>query len=242
MCNVDLGAVTDWSNVNGMWCPKSVDAYCPRCHRQVTLTVVKQDYSAVCTTFSCVVRCPGCTETARLWAVDPKSSRNQGKKGCGFIQMWPAPRELRAPATALTRTDGLGLARAYAAACDAYNAGLWDACATSCRRTLEGLVKTRLSKEEIQNTPKLARRVDLLAEKIDLKEPLANVGHALREGGNIGAHFDLERTVDRSVAELMLDLLDFLMNLLYSLPKDSTTLVDRVKDLSNHECATQEVE
>ena len=49
-------------------------------------------------------------------------------------------------------------------------------------------------------------------------EPLITLSNALRQGGNIGAHFDLTRTTDRATAEAMLDLIDYLIEYVCTLP------------------------
>jgi len=42
----------------------------------------------------------------------------------------------------------------------------------------------------------------------------------LRKGGNLGAHFNLEREPDQATARQMLDFVEYLMGYLYVLPGD----------------------
>ena len=62
--------------------------------------------------------------------------------------------------------------------------------------------------------------------------PLIHLADTLRKGGNLGAHFDLEKTPDREIATLMLDLLDFIMGYLYQLQNKSSELETRLKNLN----------
>ena len=58
-----------------------------------------------------------------------------------------------------------------------------------------------------------------LKEKVDLTKPLTSLADALREGGNLGAHFDdLEGEPDEAAASQMLDFPDYLMDYLYVVP------------------------
>jgi hypothetical protein len=110
------------------------------------------------------------------------------------------------------------IGRAYAATVAAFNAGLWPATGACCRRVLEGVAKNRLGEDS--RGRRLVQLLNDLKAKVDLiTEPLASLADALREGGNLGAHFDdLERESDQAAASQMLDFLDYLMDYLYVLP------------------------
>lgn len=69
----------------------------------------------------------------------------------------------------------------------------------------------------------LANLLQQLAEEIDLAQPLRELADALREGRNIGAHFD-EIDPTPEMAEKMLDLLDVIVEYLYLLPSQINEL------------------
>ncbi len=121
--------------------------------------------------------------------------------------------------------------QAYQDTIDVFNAGVWSATATQTRRTLEGIVHELLPDEE--RSGPLAQQLRKLAESesVDLAQPLITLSNALRESGNIGAHFDLTRTTDRATAEAMLDLIDYLIEYIYALPEMIEELNRKVQQL-----------
>lgn len=121
------------------------------------------------------------------------------------------------------------LERAYYSAIRAYNVGLWDACATSCRKTLEGIVHT-LNPE---GKGPLFQQLKTVFEQANLTEPLVHVSDSIRKAGNIGAHFDLEREPNQEVSEIMLDLLDYFLEFLFVLKDKAQDLEKRIEALSN---------
>ena len=71
--------------------------------------------------------------------------------------------------------------------------------------------------------PNLVKRIERLIEhaksEIDLAAPLSALSHAIRDGGNLGAHFDMEKEPDERLARQMVELLEYLISYLYVLPK-----------------------
>jgi hypothetical protein len=53
----------------------------------------------------------------------------------------------------------------------------------------------------------------------DLSAPLTQLSHAIRQGGNLGAHFDFEKEPDEDMARTIVELLDYLVSYLYVLPR-----------------------
>ncbi len=79
----------------------------------------------------------------------------------------------------------------------------------------------------------MADQIAKLAEtkSANLARPLITLSNTLREGGNIGAPFDLTRTTDRPTAKAMLDLLDYLIEYIYALPEMIEELNRQVQQL-----------
>jgi len=175
-------------------------------------------------------RCPACGDAALFVALDFKPpARNRPEQPSLF--MHPSSSQ-RTPLTGFAEIDGIpaALTRAYTSALTVFNAGEWNGTAPLVRRALEGVTKTQLTRDPMPRT--LAEQLQALAEDLELDEPLLSLAHALRKGGNLGAHFDLEREVDRETASLMLDLLDYLLEYLYVLPERVRSLDERVSGLS----------
>ena len=61
----------------------------------------------------------------------------------------------------------------------------------------------------------LARALEELRNHVDLSRPLTQLSHVIRQGGNLGAHFDLEREPDQNTALMMIELLEFFMEYLF---------------------------
>ena len=105
---------------------------------------------------------------------------------------------------------------------------MWDACLTSCRKTLEGIVKT----EGNSTGGTLFHQLEDFFNDQDLSQPLVHLTNTLRQGGNIGAHFDLEREPDQNVARMMLDLIEYFLEFVYILPNKSAELEARIATLA----------
>ena len=77
------------------------------------------------------------------------------------------------------------------------------------------------------------KRLTELPKHLDLQKPILTLADALRKGGNLGAHFDLEKTPDKKIASQMLDLLDYLIEYIYILPNRIDGLHNEIEDLNN---------
>ncbi len=125
------------------------------------------------------------------------------------------------------------LLRSYKSTLDSFNNGLWVACATSCRRTLEGMVKFMLDEYGVPIPPNLSKGLQTLFDNVDLREPLIALTEQLRHGGNLGAHFDLENEPDEMVTSAMVDLLDYFIEYVYVLGERADQLKSRIAALRN---------
>jgi hypothetical protein len=219
---LSLSTVPEWINWDNKWIPKSCDTICPHCGRLVNLPLERHNWDHLRETVSATARCPGCGKTTFFWIVKPGDGRDSTKRGCELLCIYPRPRVTREPIVSPEKLSNTALARAYQSAISAYNAGLWDACATSCRKTLEGLVHSLLPPDKRKGS--LFEQLRTLPDNVNLSEPLILIADSLRKGGNIGAHFDLEKSPEQTVAALMLDLLDYFMEYLYVLKEQAQEL------------------
>jgi hypothetical protein len=178
-------------------------------------------------------RCAACDEKPTFVLLDLKAPE-PNKPEVGKLFIYPSAGH-RSPLPNFAETEDVpdALARAYISAINVYNAGEWNAAATLVRRALEGVTKTQLQEESTPSN--LASQLEALADHLALDKPLIGLAHALRKGGNLGAHFDLEHEADRQTATLMLDLLDYLFEYLYVLPGRVERLDSRVERLPSAE-------
>lgn len=112
------------------------------------------------------------------------------------------------------------LGEAYEEAVGALLAGFSSAAVTEARRTLDGLVKLLLQHagEELPDQPVLTHLLRQLPEKVDLSRPLQESALAIRDGGNLGAHFDMQATASPELAQEAVKLVEALVDYLLLLP------------------------
>lgn len=203
-------AVRSWTNMpNGQTrYPRSFDIYCPRCGTFANFQSSNASFDAHRGTVAITGTCAACRQPVDVWYVREED-----------LYVRPSPRGNREP---IKGADLMPTAvrQAYQDTLDVYNAGVWSGTATLTRRTLEGLVHELLPEDERKNKI-LAQQIRQLAKSkaVDLAQPLITLSNSLKDGGNIGAHFDLTRTTDQATAEAMLDLIDYLIEYIYTLPE-----------------------
>ena len=228
---IPLSSVAAWTNhnVGGKWTPATLDTICPLCSRLLTLTLGVAIHDPHRDTVAFTARCPACAQPVHIWVVEPGNGNDASARTCSGIYMHPKPPLKREPVTPSGSLGSEPLERAYHSALKAYNVGLWDASITSCRKTLEGIVQSL----DPSGTGPLFKRLQELFQKPDLLKPLAHLTNTLRQGGNLGAHFDLEREPDEQIARLMLDLLEYFLEYTFVLSEKSKSLEHKLGQLGN---------
>lgn len=200
--------------------PAAIDTNCPRCGKLANLVAQDAVYDPNRDTTSVSVRCPGCQTLSYLWVVEGDD-----------LYIHPSPEVLQRQPIEGADLMPAAVRQAYQDIIEVYNAGVWNATATMTRRTLEGIVNNLLPEEK----GPLARQLEELGKSVDLARPLITLAHSVRQGGNIGAHFDLTRTTDRATAEAMVDLIEYLIEYIYTLPKRIEELDGRIDRLGNQD-------
>ena len=228
MKTIPLSAITGWNNdaITNKCCPSTIDITCPHCGRMVNLQLKNHQHDQQRETIAASCRCPACGKTTSVWVIAPSDSRGF-KPTCVELCMHPNPTTTREPVIEQGHLPEPALERAYYSALRAYNVGLWDACATSCRKTLEGIVHSL----NPDGKGALYEQLRSVFESSHLTEPLIQVADSLRRGGNIGAHFDLEREPDQQIAETMIDLLDYFLEYTFVLKEKAEELKKRLDSM-----------
>ncbi|WP_171903288.1 DUF4145 domain-containing protein [Mesorhizobium sp. SEMIA 3007] len=121
--------------------------------------------------------------------------------------------------------------RALIAAIDSYNFGIYSGTAAASRRALEGMFKY-LAPDADDRTP-LHDLIETVKKNPTLAEPLTNLSHLVRAGGNLGAHFNLEREPSEALARHMVELVDYFFAYLYVLPTKIKELEVELSTLLN---------
>lgn len=100
--------------------------------------------------------------------------------------------------------------------------GAWSGAAVNCRRLLEGIAADIGGD---QSEKPLAAKLRDLAESERIKEPVLRLANAIRQGGNMGAHFSSAASPDEQMCEAMVGLAEYLLAYFYAIP----TLIEKVE-------------
>ena len=228
MFAVESSAVPEWLNFLNWWFPQSVNVNCPFCAIKVAFAPERHAYDPHRKTVASVARCPSCGQSVSIWVIDPGPANDSSKKGSGTVAMFPPPIRPRQPIPGATLMPPR-VAKAYSDVLGVYNANVWSATATQVRRTLEGVLTDLLPADKRQGT--LADQIRNLPSSVDLGKPLVTLADGIRQGGNLGAHFDNDKDPDQPTAEAMLDLIEYLIEYMYTLPGMIQQLHDRLAAL-----------
>lgn len=83
---------------------------------------------------------------------------------------------------------------------------------------------------EEKQSGSLAKLIEAVSKEANLAGPLEALSHAIRNGGNLGAHFDMEKEPDEHVARQIVELVDYLISYLYVLPRRIQALEDALNN------------
>lgn len=206
-----------------------VDTACPRCGRWVSLQPNWKYQGARDGLNYGFARCPACERRSAfiLLTVDWHNGED-GALSAHYIAPAPSARE---PIPGFSQIPGIPstLADAYTSSVNVFNFGEWPSATVACRRVLEGIAKTTLPSSE--QGKRLYQQIEELPKHVDFAKMFKDLAHQLRDGGNLGAHFDMTRTPTPEVAEMMLDLLDNLIEYLFVLPHRIRQLESRIQNL-----------
>jgi len=206
--------VANWTITSRIQRPSAVDIVCPHCARKVTYTL---KWGAINhTIMSTESRCPACDNNSIFIILDLSEIEPDGNKK-GRLYVHPSPK-IRYPIRGIDEIHDFPneLQKAYESAINVYNVREWTATAVLCRRLLEGITFTLIPEEERKGS--LFDQLQSLPDYRDLKAPILTLADAIRKGGNLGAHFDLDKEPDEETVTLMIDLLDYLLEYLFILP------------------------
>ena len=209
-------AVRGWGATGHVRYPGAISSVCPHCGERGVFTLSSQSDDKPRRAVASSGRCPSCTELIHVWSVRGAEDPRGPDANPEAIYMYPAvPHHFTSKADLTDIPEPL--LRAFLSTIDAFNSRNYSATAVCCRRTLEGIFKYLV--DETKRGAPLGKLIEAATADVDLAEPLKTLSHAIRTGGNLGAHFDIEREPDEVIAREMVELLDYLISYLYVLPK-----------------------
>jgi len=165
--------------------------------------------------------CPACQQPVHFWAIRDERQPKGNDGNPSSIYMYPEAHSYYSHPDFLSDIPE-PLARSFVSTVDALNSSNFAATTVCARRTLEGIFKYLVPEKE-QKKP-LAQLIEHVKSNNDLAAPLQSLSHAIRDGGNLGAHFDMEKEPDAVIARQMVELLEYLISYLYVLPKEINAL------------------
>lgn len=231
-------AIVSWETIKDYTRPKTIDINCPHCSRSITFALTW--LNAVSSLMTTVSRCTACNQQARFILLNFKV---EGKEDSQQDELYMHPRpKMRQPIEGLEDVEQFteALRKAYIETVDVYNYRSWTATAVLCRRLLEGVMQSLLPESEQGKA--LHRQLEALPKHRDLQKPLVTLAHAIRQVGNLGAHFDSKGPPSEETVTAMLGLLEFLLEYLFILPKRINDLDQKVSQLGQQQSSEDEAE
>jgi hypothetical protein len=197
--------------------PISISTVCPHCGEKVLFTTSEAVNDQIRLTVAATASCPGCNSRTHFFIIRHENEPKLTENNPAAIYMYPPARNYYPnPKSSLVIPEPLK--RSFVSTIDAFNSRNYAATAVCGRRTLEGIFKYLVPAEK-RNMP-LASLIEAAKTEIDLAAPLTALSHAIRDGGNLGAHFDEEKEPDETLARQMVELLEYLISYLYVLPTE----------------------
>lgn len=190
---------------------------CPHCGEKGIFTLDESMDDVLRLSVNSTSRCPGCNRKVWFWALRAESTPKGAEKNPVAIYMYPIVKNHYSHPEFLSDIPE-PLQRAFVSTVEALNSRNYAATAVCARRTLEGIFKYLVPEDKRKAS--LARLIEHTKENVDLAAPLTSLSHAIRDGGNLGAHFDMEKEPDEKIAKQMVELLEYLISYLYVLPKE----------------------
>jgi hypothetical protein len=226
MYKINNDCIKNWGKTGSHHIPIAINISCPHCKDKVTFTIQVINSSSIknLLSFALHADCPSCNAKTRFFLVNPAKSEDN-EDNHGGIYMYPPP----SFKTEMIDSDKIPgkLQKAYSETLKTYNANLLPSAAVNTRRVLEGICKLNLKKEDHTN---LAQMLTKLPDNINLSETLKKLLDTIKDHGNIGAHFDLEveDEISNEDAEMAIQLLEGLLELVYILPGRVAELKQKV--------------
>lgn len=229
MQRLAISTVRKWVWNNQAWCPTAINYYCPFCKSLTTFPLKVNTYDNIRKAIFGTAECPGCQQNVHFLIFDPATVRDTSQKAGGELYMHPSFAHDRIELKGLDQIP-VRIRDSYDETIRVYKSGSWNATSVMCRKVLEGLLVDKLDADELKGD--LYKRIEKLESHADILSSLKSVFHTVREGGNFGAHFDLNADADEETAAAMLDFISFLIEFLYLIPKSADDLSAKLKEIN----------
>ncbi|MGY2893355.1 hypothetical protein [Deinococcus sp. UYEF24] len=213
MRGIPLPSVIAWNSTVHPALPLRINSTCGVCNRDLSIDVSHGQYHDD-DTWLAVTRCPNtqCSAVLRYVGFNIEGER--------FTRLYvdPSYEDARLP------MPGIELAperiqKSYIDTLATLNSGIPSAVATLARKTLEGIVRLSYPNPDSLRDRSLFKLIRDLPQSMDLGRPINELSLAMRENSKLGAYFDLEQDTDAETARKMVELLEYLIEYLYVIPR-----------------------
>lgn len=216
MQRIDLNAVRGWAASGTVRYPTAISSVCPHCSDRVVFSLSDFELDNKRLTVAATGTCPSCKKYAFFWTLREQRVPKDDTNNPTAIHTHPPVRD-HYPTPKFSADIPEQLQRSFISTIDAFNSKNYVATTVGGRRTLEGIFKYLVPEEK--RKANLAKLIEFAKADVDLAAPLSALSHAIRDGGNLGAHFDMEKEPSEALARQMVELLEYLISYLYVLPK-----------------------
>jgi hypothetical protein len=200
--------------------PASVNCNCPSCGRAVNFRFAGCRVDTNFWLLTHQVSCGGCSKKIKFFG-NYKTAENETERHVLSLFVF-AEKGFYLHVPDFSQAISEKLNRSFVSSVESFNSGNYSAATVMGRRTLEGLFKSLV--EDPKKHRNLNSLIEAAAKEKDLTAPLHRLSHAVRDGGNLGAHFDLDREPTAEVAKMLVELVQYLIEFLYVLPTNIETL------------------
>jgi hypothetical protein len=214
---VPIKSIRSWLQIGTARSPTSISTVCPHCHERGIFSLTNHHDDAARRAIASTGCCPGCNRSAQFWALRRDRAPKDKTENPLAVYMYPAAKDYY-PSPEFAPDIPEPLQESFVSTIEAFNSKNYTATAVCARRTLEGIFKYRVSEDKRQAP--LAKLIQNASNDTDLAAPLTSLSNAIRDGGNLGAHFDMEKKPNAVIARQMVELLDYLISYLYVLPTE----------------------
>lgn len=209
---------------SGFFKPSSVNLECPNCGRAANFGFGNSKLDPTFRTLVHSISCNSCAENVKFFGVYEGEKGHDSRYPFRLFVLAGKKSYLSKPDFSGQIPDSLN--RSFLGAVDAYNSDNYAAATVMGRRTLEGIFKFLVAPDKQDLS--LYKLIEEAQNSTDFSGPLRRLSAAIRTGGNLGAHFDLEREPDVEMARQIIELLQYFIEYLYVLPKQIDELEDRL--------------
>ena len=228
-------AVTEWANHpqggSNIQLPRYVTLFCPY-NGCGGVNDFKLDWGTSLHPFLAKTsrRCQRCKEGIFFFMINSRPVSEGATVRRGDYFYYPAPEtQAHRPLNleGIPELEG-DFARSYRSVFKSCDAQDWNGVGVHCRRSVEIIVKTNIPLEDYKGN--LFADIGTFEKKKGLGQPVVDILHTIRKGGNLGAHFK-DKEITKPGALLMIELLNDLVEFLYVARKRSSDLIKKFENL-----------